>query len=179
MDAKSKRRWYEFSLRARLIAATVVVVVLLGRLAYQNTTTSLENPEKLILYSLDFREEYMDEGFPQTEDMFRGIPVMGKIEVKDARKRKEIIAAINAGTAESDGDMAKCFYPRHAIRATENGREVEYLICFECMQLQVYLNGFRQPAMVPTTRGPQSVVNRHLKDANVPISPEALEMERP
>lgn len=106
----------------------------------RNSVADLEIPEQLILYSID-GQDYGPENAPKVEETFHGYPVLGKVEIKEAEKREEIIAALKDGIAGSDGTMAKCFWPRHGIRAVEKGQTIDYVICFECYQLQVYLDG--------------------------------------
>ena len=171
MITNTPRPWY-FSTRARVIAALLVCVVLVGRIIYQNTTTSVSVPDKLILYSLEFHEDYIQKGIPDAEEKFRGIPVLGKVEITDPAKRKEIIDALNISKAE--GKLtATCFYPRHGLRVVEGGREIDHLICFECQYLQIHLNGVLKPKAVPISRHAQSVFNKFLDEAQIPIMAEA------
>jgi hypothetical protein len=134
----------------------------------RDSVAGLEAPEELILYSVDGRDFEPGQA-PKAEETFHGYPVLGKVEIKEADKRKEIMAALKDGMARSDGKMAKCFWPRHAVRAVEQGKTVDYVICFECYQLQVHLDGTAKTE--PTLREPQSVLNKHLKDAGVPLAP--------
>lgn len=128
----------------------------------------LDAPEQLTLYSIDGRDFEAGKE-PKTEEKFHGYPVLGKIDVTDAEKRKEIIAALKEGMARSDGKMAKCFWPRHAIRAVEKGKTIDCVICFACYQLEVHEGGSKR--VEPTTRDPQKVFNKHLMQAGVPLAP--------
>ena len=173
MTTNTPRPWY-FSTRVRVIAALVVCGVLVGRIIYQNSVTSVSVPDTLILYSLEFHERWQweGEGIPNTDEMFRGIPVLGKVEITDPVKRKEIIDALNVSKAQGRS-VAKCFYPRHGVRVVEGGREVDHLICFECHYLQIYLNGVLKSHEVPISRHAQPVFNKYLDEAKVPIMAEA------
>ena len=175
MTSNEHRRWYQFSLRSRLIAAVVVGLLLAGRIIYQNVVTGVARPDKVTLYSLEFHEEWSWNGIPEADEneKFHDIPVLGKVEITDPEKQREIIAALNMAKAQGT-NVAKCFYPRHGVRVVENGREVDHLICFECHWLRIYLNGFLRSDAVPISSWAQPVVNKHLKEANVPISPDAL-----
>ena len=173
MTTNSPLPWY-LSTRARIVAALLVGVVLVGRIIYQNTAASVSVPDKLVLYSLEYHEDYIAKGIPETDDMFRGIPVLGKVEITEPAKMKEIITALNASKAKGkDRNVAKCFYPRHGVRVVEGGREVDHLICFECHYLQVYLDGILKSDGVPISQHAQPVLNRFLNEAKVPIQPEA------
>jgi hypothetical protein len=150
-----------------LLGCVVIVGIVLfgwGRAS----TSGLDTPEWLILYSIDGR--HFEPGQePKTEEKLHGYPVLGKIEMADADKRKETVAALREGLAQSDGKMAKCFWPRHAIRTVEKGQTTDYVICFECYQLEVHQGSSK--AVKPVTRKPQSVFNKHLKEAGIPLAP--------
>jgi hypothetical protein len=132
------------------------------------SVASLDVPDKLTLYSIDGRD-FEPGKEPKVEEKFHGYPVLGKVEVKDPERRKEIIAALKDGMARSDGRMAKCFWPRHAIQAVEKGRTIDCVICFECRQLEIHEGSSK--SVKPITREPQNVLNRHLKQDGVPLAP--------
>ena len=149
-----------------MIPFSLAVVFLIG--CESGSVQNLTTPDSLTLYSIDGRD-FVPGTEPKADEEFHGYPVLGKIDVKDPKSRREIIAAVKKGIADSDGMMAKCFWPRHAIRATENGKTIEYVICFECNQLQIYTDGTDE--LEPTTREPQVVLNKHLQDAKIPLAP--------
>jgi hypothetical protein len=128
-------------------------------------------PEQLTLYSIDGRDD-IPARRPKTAESFLGYHVLGKVDVTDAEQRKQIMRAVRLGIARSDGRVAKCFWPRHALRAVSNGTTFDYVICFECYQIQHHLDG--QFKTAPTTRQPQAVLNKHLTEAGVPVVPEAF-----
>jgi hypothetical protein len=128
--------------------------------------SSSATPDQLILYSIDGR---VDPYLSTAGEQFRGYPVLGKLDIKEAADRQEIMAALAEGIANSDGTMAKCFWPRHALHAVTKGRSVDYVICFECLQLQIDQGA--GPTLTATTREPQTVVNSFLTDAHIPIAP--------
>ena len=125
-------------------------------------------PDQLTLYSINGLAPVQGKA-PEGEDEFHGFPVLGKVEITDAVKRKEIMAALKEGVTRSDGKMAKCFWPRHAIRAVEKGRTVDYVICFECYQLEVHEGSTMN--LKPVTREPQSMFNKYLNEAGVLLTP--------
>jgi hypothetical protein len=139
----------------------------------RDPVASPETADSLTLYSIDGRD-FEPGKAPKSEETFHGYPVLGKVEVKEAAKRKEILSALKDGIAHSDEKMmAKCFWPRHALRASEKGKTVDYVICFECYQLKIHSDG--KVKTEPTTREPQSVLSKHLKDAGVPLAPGTVE----
>ena len=91
------------------------------------SVTDVETPEKLILYSVDGRD-FEPGNAPKVDEAFHGYPVLGKVEITEAEKRNEIIAAVKDGIARSDGKLAKCFWPRHAIRTIEKGKIANVIV---------------------------------------------------
>src|SRR5438477_13107404 len=89
----------------------------LGRHAGADEAT----PERFVLYSID-GTDYAPGKAPKADETIAGYPVMGKVEIKDAAKRQEIVTALKDGIAQSDGNVAKCFWPRHAIELVEKGK---------------------------------------------------------
>lgn len=132
----------------------------------------VETPDSLTIYSIDGRD-FEDDERPKTDEEFKGYPVLGKVEIEDAEKRKKIMEALRKGIHNSDGKMAKCFWPRHGISATKAGNTTEYVICFECLQLKVWAN--EELKTEPTTTEPQSLLNEFLNDAGVKIAPSKLD----
>jgi hypothetical protein len=64
--------------------------------------------------------------------------------------------------------MAKCFWPRHAVRVVDKGQTVDYVICFQCDQLRVHEGSSTR--VKPITSEPQPVFNKHLKEAGIPLA---------
>ena len=93
---------------------------------------------------------------------------MGKLQIMNPKKRTSIVAALIKGI-ENGKEMAKCFWPRHGIKATKNGKTVEFVVCIECSQLEIH-SGFRlqRKAIAPD---PQAVFNKHLTDADDTLAP--------
>jgi len=127
-----------------------------------------QTPLQLTLYSIDGRDFKPGEE-PQTAEKLYGYPVLGKVEITAADQRKLIFATLQEGMARSDGTMAMCFWPRHAIRTLENGRTVDYVICFKCLQLEMHAGD--STSTKPITRDPQPVFNKLLQTAGIPLAP--------
>jgi hypothetical protein len=126
----------------------------------------LAGADRLVLLSLD---PVPPKERPQ--DHFRGWKVLGRTEVKDKATRERIVAALTKGIAENKGNLARCFNPRHGISATQGGTTVDLVICFECLQIRVAVNGKDGP-LVLVTESPEPVFDKVLKDAGVPLAPK-------
>jgi hypothetical protein len=111
----------------------------------------------LELYSLDPSKKHAEgRGFHDWE-------VLGTITLEGAQA-KVAREAIEKGVRDSDGTGAKCFRPRHGLRAGA----VEMVICFECFHVYVFHG--RDRAFCNTTESPASVLNGLLGAAGIPLA---------
>jgi hypothetical protein len=125
----------------------------------------LDNPDRLELLSL----QPVDEDAPDFDEQkgFHGHASLGSVQIKAAAKNK-LIAALKKGIGESEG-AGGCFIPRHGIRATRNGTTVELVICFQCSNVHIYLDG--KPTEGTGTVGePQAAFDAILKKAKIPLA---------
>ena len=82
------------------------------------------------------------------------------------------IAALKQGVSENvDGMAASCFNPRHGIRVIEKGVTTDFVICFECLQVQVYSGSSTSGFL--TMSSPQPEFDKVLKAAGVPLAKAA------
>jgi hypothetical protein len=121
----------------------------------------LQNATEFELYSIDFANE--DKGKTGFHDM----KVVGKTAVKDADVRKKLVSDFVKGT-EGTLYPAKCFNPRHGIRATHDGKTVDLVICFECAQFDVYGPDGDRSKRLLIGKGPEPALDKVLRDAGVP-----------
>jgi hypothetical protein len=126
----------------------------------------LDKAEEIELYSLEPEPE-KGAGKAPKASLFHGWLVLGKTALKDAKTRKAALDALDESVGM--GAMAKCFDPRHAIRAAHGGTTVDLLICFACGQVYVYFNGNRDKTLV-IARGTQPALDDILKAAGVPLA---------
>jgi hypothetical protein len=99
--------------------------------------------------------------------------VLGKVAISDPQLRAKLNAALQRGVRQSDGLRAKCFNPRHGIRVTRNGVATDFVICFECKQVEVWRGGQRL-ADFTVTNSPQATFDEVLTAAGVPLAPKEL-----
>jgi|SRR5437773_2079470 len=129
----------------------------------------LEKADQIELLSIDPGNRELDEPPPKGD--YYTWKVLGKTVIEDADTHQSVISAVEQGIAES-GRPASCFDPRHAIHASYNGKAVDLLICFECKQILVYLDGQRQDSYLLTSSSPEPVLDKVLTQANVPLAPK-------
>jgi hypothetical protein len=128
----------------------------------------LEKATEFELYSLEPDEEEKSAGKPTR---LRGWKVLGKTTVKKAEAGKDLLDALEKGVASRRARGAKCFDPRHAIRAAHDGKRVDLLICFACGWVYVYYDGQeKEAAQVRIDRTFQPYFDKALRDAGVPLA---------
>ena len=126
----------------------------------------LDTPDVLEVLSLDPRHTSRP-----SKGAFHGWEVLGRESLREQGRRQELVAALEKAIRESDGAVALCFEPRHGIHATSGANSVDLVICFHCLQVEVYL-GSSQASSVPTTESAERVLDRLLKDAGVRLAPK-------
>jgi hypothetical protein len=141
----------------------LAILCLLLNACAGNIDSTAREATQFTLYSLD-PSRSPDEKKPASE-RFHGWPVLGKLEVTDPADRKKLLDALDAGIKASDGTVAACFNPRHGIRAVKGGDTIEYVICFECLQVEIHKNGKRESKL--TTDDPAEVFNDYLVKAGL------------
>ena len=130
----------------------------------------LENADYMELLSIDPGNRELDEPPPKGD--YYGWKVLGKTAIEDSGTQKSIVSAVERGIVEAEGTGAACFWPRHAIHATYDGKKVDILICFECHQVLVYVDGQEKGPFLSTTSSSESVLDKGLTEANVPLAPK-------
>jgi hypothetical protein len=154
------------------ISLTVLVLTLPGTARADDKPSSkdlkalFEKAEAIDLYSLDPGADMKEPA--DAKQGFHGWKVLGKTTIKEAKTRKKVVAVMYQGLEASDGTAAKCFNPRHGIRVTADGKTVDVVICFECLQMQFYVGQAMKTET--TTDTPEKVFDEVLRDAGVPLA---------
>jgi hypothetical protein len=125
--------------------------------------TALEKAEQFELLSIS-----PDRLKEKPADAFHGWKVLGKTTVKDAVRQK-LVTDFKKGVEANKGIVAACFNPRHGIRVTHGGKTADFVICFECYQVQAYV-GDKPVGGFLITDLPQETFNIVLKEAKIPLS---------
>ena len=101
-------------------------------------------------------------------DMFHGHRVLGGTAVCDQATRRKLADALRRGAESILAFRPACFNPRHGIRATRAGRTTDFVICFECEQVEVWSGG-QLVANWSTDSSPQPTFDQVLQQAGVPL----------
>ncbi len=125
---------------------------------------ALAKPGRVELLSLSPGSQSTNSG-----EAFHGWRILGRTLVADHSVKAHVLAALRRGIGESDGSMSLCFEPRHGLRFTSGKTVVDLVICFECRQIQSYLNGGEKPT-ASTSTSPEELLDRVLVDAKIPLA---------
>jgi hypothetical protein len=112
-----------------------------------------------VLLSLDPRLQ-----IPPENGSFHGYRVLNRVTISETNTRQKLVSALLQGMRENSGTLAACFNPRHGINAIHKGHQADLVICFECLQVQLF--GDAQGEFL-VSRSPQAFFDVTLK-ANGP-----------
>ncbi|HEY6154721.1 MAG TPA: hypothetical protein VIW07_13355 [Candidatus Udaeobacter sp.] len=128
-----------------------------------------DTPSKFVLYSIDPGKLAHDESI-QTETVFRGYDILGHAQITDANEQRALLRALARGASQNDSTIAACFNPRHALHIEQGGRSIDFVICFECLQVRTF--GFSADREFLTSRSPQSTFDDSLRRHQIPLAPQ-------
>lgn len=98
---------------------------------------ALRGARSLELFALD-PTPLMQGAVPPEKGVFHEYPILGRAVLSDAVQAKALGELVLRGIRESDGTAAACFNPRHGIRVSQDGRTLDFVICYECLSLSVH-----------------------------------------
>jgi hypothetical protein len=98
----------------------------------------LEAPETLEVLSIDPQSGWEDP--PEDAILFNDYVELGRAAVADEGLRRRIVQLLYEGIRENGDMVAACFNPRHGVRAVKGANTVDLLICYECLQIYVFVD---------------------------------------
>jgi len=97
-----------------------------------------------------------------------GFAILGAAVTSDKGEIAQIARSLARGIRTTDGFMAMCFNPRHAIRYTVDGKPVVVLVCFECQRGEILHAGDKTVFL--TSRVPEAGWDRIFSRHGLPKS---------
>lgn len=97
----------------------------------------------------------------------QGYEALGRTTI-DGDLVPDLLGEVSRGIDRSDGRAALCFMPRHGIRARHEGRIADLVICYECMQIYVFVDG-EKVGTVLTASDATDAVSRIFEAAGLTI----------
>ena len=139
----------------------------------------LEQSPQLTLFSVDpAAGDYDSVVGSKPLPMFHGHMIFGQTVISDSAAKAALLASFYDGLViPPDPRGLKqigigCFNPRHGLRARLDGKTVDLLICFGCMQVATYFNDHKFEGHKYINAAPVEKFNEILTAANVPLSPK-------
>ena len=132
-------------------------------------TIALKAPNKAVLYSL----EPWEEPAPG-ESTLHGFKIIGQLNL-DRDLEQTVVAQFKAAITTWDGTGAGCFDPRHGLTVTSGGKTYDFLLCYECGELEIF-SGKRMVGDM-RARGTGETLNAILSAHKVPLSRSAMELQ--
>jgi hypothetical protein len=121
----------------------------------------LEQADHFELLSLDPRFQ-----LNAADGDFHGYRVLGTAVIGDAETRRKLVSAFKRAVAEKPQAVAACFNPRHGIRVSNKGEQADFVICFECRQVEVSYGGAQNEFLI--NRSAESLFDAVLRSRGVP-----------
>jgi len=106
-----------------------------------DTVAILESAPELTVYSIA-PEATPREKLDQKK-AFHGHRILRRVDIKGETK-SELLGKLYTAVGENP-PPARCFVPRHGIHAQSGSRSVDMVICFECSQARIYVDGKEVP----------------------------------
>ena len=103
-----------------------------------DTLDAIEAAESMELFALHPYPRSEEGTVENGQPSFHGYRILGRSKLDTRDQAAELSRLVLKGIRASDGMVAACFDPRHGIRLTGGGRSIDLLICYECLQMQVW-----------------------------------------
>jgi hypothetical protein len=136
-----------------------------------------DDPEAVTLVSIDgnVRANYGNLTPEQEKGRkWQGYPVLGKTEITDPAKRREVISVVKKAIRNGPDRGFVCFVPRHVLHISKQGETLDVAICFECLRYRVCPADSDEPKAGGTiSRDAQPLLDGILTDAGVPLAPKS------
>jgi len=128
---------------------------------------ALAAPDSVVLYSLEPWTENPDADRNWKGAKFHGYNCLGQITLTGLDEQTAI-AEFKKAVPKEVQPMALCFDPRHALRVVSGHHSYDFLLCYECAQMEVYVDGKQITTL--SASGSPDILNGLLKKAGIPIS---------
>jgi hypothetical protein len=151
----------------RFLFLLVLPLLLIGCAPDKSISTQAETADTrfqgaFTLYRLD-GDRYPGDPVPQGAVLLHGWPILQTCSIGSMATRKELFRAFDDGIAKSSGEPIDCFNPRHAIRVETDGVNVDYVICFQCHNYEIW-EGDKKVSGGSTSPSPRATFDRILDD---------------
>jgi hypothetical protein len=163
------RKWLQ-----SLVICIIFVFAGCNRAFKQEQASTADRVEKipvlkvqLFLYSLNPHDERrFDRSLPENSDqLFHGFPILGRVEMTSVQEKEKLLTAFARGIRKSNSLEYACFDPRHGIRIISEGATNDFVICFECQQVESF--GFDSTQGFLISSSPRSTFDGFLDEYKI------------
>jgi hypothetical protein len=132
--------------------------------------STLASAERVVLYSLEpGKAAVRDPSGACVGLCYYGWPVLGQMEVS---LRSGLTKQVASWLKNPEPDeKALCFDPRHGVRVIAKEKTIDFVICFECDGVAVYVNS-KEVKLSPHPSNVQRDWDRLLRKAGVKLADE-------
>ena len=127
---------------------------------------TLRDAESFTLYSIHPTPIMVRDPLDENASTFHDYEILGQTEVGNADERATLINALYQGIDDSDGTVAACFNPRHGITAKSGDTTIDFVICYECHSMKIYVDGETRGSVI-TDASPARVFNAAVDNAGL------------
>ena len=126
----------------------------------------LRAPQHMTLYSINPDRWAQSQHLNTT--LFHKFRVLGETSITAPDSQLVVADTIQQAVTHSFGTEYKCFDPRHGVRVSDTSGTYDFLMCFECAQIEIY-SGDQHIAHL-TISGSTTSLNEILRSAKVPLA---------
>ena len=153
----------------RVVTIVSIVLMTLGCRDNEMRSSSMQALEQADKYELLSINPIKPRG-DEPAGAFHGYHILGQTTITDPATQKQLNAAFEKGVREHHGNPAACiFMPRHGIRLTKADLVTDFVICFQCGDVQVF-KGDQLDHSFFVSGSPQPTFDRVLKQHNLPLA---------
>lgn len=128
---------------------------------------ALASADSVVLYSLEPYTENPEADKNWKGAKFHGYNCLGQLSLT-GQQAQTAIAEFKKAIPKEEGPMAECFDPRHALRVVSGHHTYDFLLCYQCAQMEVYEDDKELADL--SASGSADILNSLLKKAGVPLS---------
>ena len=135
--------------------------------ADQTKRIPLKNIQKLELISVTPELNPNNILKPDESKTFHGFPVLSRRVIEDRSAIKEIIEGLNSGLRPHL--LNQClFSPRHALKVFYKDSQIDYLICYQCGDVEKFnARDDKNPEMLSTDKSSKVVLDHYLTETKM------------
>jgi hypothetical protein len=134
-----------------------------GKKLPEKAQTVLDKATTIEIWSLEPEKEK-----DPNKEAFHGWKSLGKTSIQGDEKKK-LLEALTKGLA-ANAVGARCFIPRHGLRAVNDNVTVDLVICFECSWVHVYVDKADKPEVITVDKSPAAEFDKVLKNAKIRVT---------